>query len=169
MPVTDHTDSVAEQSAGLRSELGLGDLVLTQILFIVGLPWVGVAAKLGPAHVLFWLFAILNTSETGIQVTQYLQYIAGGDTERVTGSPWFITAVSTLIIAGLVAVTARGLSVGRWVHKAGGVLMLVTFGMLLALPWLHVARESLPACHPLMVANLIGYMIFAGGRRIRMS
>ena len=43
----------------LPRDLGLGDLVLTQILFIVGLPWVGVAAKQGPAHVLFWLFAIV--------------------------------------------------------------------------------------------------------------
>ena len=110
----------------LRRELGLSDLVFTQILFIIGLPWVGVAAKLGPAHVVFWLiaialfyipsaivviylnrlmplegglyqwaklgfndfagfmvawnlwlFAILNTSETGIQVTQYLGYVLG--------------------------------------------------------------------------------------------
>ena len=107
-------------SAGLRKDLGLADLTLTQILFIVGLPWVGVAAKQGPSHVVFWLvaivlfylpsaavvihlnrlmplegglyqwaklgfneltgflvawnlwlFAILNTSETGLQVTQY--------------------------------------------------------------------------------------------------
>jgi len=42
----------------LRRDLGLADLTLTQVLFIVGLPWVGVAAKQGPAHVLFWLAAI---------------------------------------------------------------------------------------------------------------
>ena len=111
---------VEAHSAGLKRELGLTDLVFTQILFIVGLPWVGVAAKQGPAHVVFWLmamvlfylpsaavvihlnrlmplegglyqwaklgfnelagflvawnlwlFAILNTSETGLQITQY--------------------------------------------------------------------------------------------------
>src|SRR6266487_3859396 len=113
-------------SPTLRRELGVSDLALTQILFIVGLPWVGVAAKQGPAHVIFWiiamalfylpsavvviylnrlmplegglyqwaklgfneltgflvawnlwLFAILNTSETGLQVTQYAQYAFG--------------------------------------------------------------------------------------------
>src|SRR4030095_10655658 len=118
--------SVAERSAGLKRELGLTDLVFTQILFIVGLPWVGVAAKQGPAHVVFWivalvlfyvpsavvviylnrlmplegglyqwaklgfneltgflvawnlwLFGILNTSDVGLQVTQYIVYIAG--------------------------------------------------------------------------------------------
>src|SRR5882672_806442 len=113
-------------SHDLRRELGLSDLALTQILFVVGLPWVGVAAKLGPSHVIFWLlamalfyvpsavvvvhlnrlmplegglyqwaklgfneligflvawnlwlFAILNTSETGLQATQYLAYVVG--------------------------------------------------------------------------------------------
>ena len=42
----------------LRRDLGAADLTLTQILFIVGLPWVGVAAKQGPAHVVFWLVAL---------------------------------------------------------------------------------------------------------------
>src|SRR5262249_6958338 len=50
--------AVAAHSAALRKELGLTDLALTQVLFIVGLPWVGVAAKLGPSHVIFWLLAI---------------------------------------------------------------------------------------------------------------
>ena len=38
-------DSAEARGAALRKELGLTDLVLTQILFIVGLPWVGVAAE----------------------------------------------------------------------------------------------------------------------------
>lgn len=43
----------------LRKELGLGDLVLAQVLCVVGSAWVGVAAKLGRAHVGFWLGAML--------------------------------------------------------------------------------------------------------------
>ncbi|MFY9609066.1 MAG: amino acid permease [Blastocatellia bacterium] len=49
---------VERRSAVFRKELGLTDLALTQILFIVGLPWVGFAAKLGPSHIIFWLLAI---------------------------------------------------------------------------------------------------------------
>src|SRR6266404_3907726 len=49
---------VAAHSAAFKKELGLGDLVLTQILFIIGLSWVGAAGKLGPSHVVFWLLAI---------------------------------------------------------------------------------------------------------------
>ena len=42
----------------LRKELGLRDLVLAQVLCVVGSSWVGIAAKLGRAHVVFWLVAI---------------------------------------------------------------------------------------------------------------
>ena len=48
------------QETKLRKELGVWDLVLTQILFIVGLPWIGVAAKLGPSHVVLWLLAVVT-------------------------------------------------------------------------------------------------------------
>src|SRR5437868_10284788 len=50
---------VEAHSAELKKELGVRDLVLTQILFIVGLAWIGVAGKLGPSHVVMWVLAIL--------------------------------------------------------------------------------------------------------------
>jgi amino acid transporter len=174
--------SVSARSAGLKRELGLTDLVFTQILFIVGLPWVGVAAKQGPAHVVFWLvalclfyipsaavvihlnrlmplegglyqwaklgfneltgflvawnlwlFAILNTSEIGLQVTQYLVYIMGPAVEGLAVNPWFIGLVSTVILGALVIVTVLGLGVGKWVHTSGGVLLVATFGALILL------------------------------------
>src|SRR5215813_5731011 len=132
-------EQVERRSAVFKKELGLPDLVLTQILFIVGLPWVGVAAKQGPSHIVLWLvamllfyvpsavvviylnrimplegglyqwaklsfnelmgflvawnlwlFAILNMSEIGLQVTQYLKYILGDSGERLTSGKLFI-------------------------------------------------------------------------------
>ncbi len=50
---------VETRSESLKKPLGLVDLVLTQILFVVGSSWVGAAAKLGQAHLFFWLLAIL--------------------------------------------------------------------------------------------------------------
>ena len=50
---------VETRSESLKKPLGLFDLVLTQILFVVGSSWVGAAAKLGQAHLFFWLLAIL--------------------------------------------------------------------------------------------------------------
>ncbi len=50
---------VEARSASLRKELGVRDLALTQILFIIGLTWIGVAGKLGPSHVVLWLLAVV--------------------------------------------------------------------------------------------------------------
>src|SRR5215467_11097871 len=50
---------IEQQSGALKKPLGLRDLVLTQILFVVGSSWVGTAAKLGQAHLFFWLLAIV--------------------------------------------------------------------------------------------------------------
>jgi amino acid transporter len=210
--------AVEARSAILRKELGLSDLVLTQVLFIVGLPWVGVAAKLGLSHIIFWLvamvffyvpsalvvmylnramplegglyqwaklgfneltgflvawnlwlFAILNTSEIGLQFTQYIGYINASAGRWMSDSRWHLSLVSAAAIGVLVVVTVRGFGVGKWLHKAGGALMLGTFAMLVLLPWLNVAHGSLADYHPLTTAmpvvsmmslNLLGKMGF---------
>ncbi len=205
-------------STVFKKELGLTDLVLTQILFIVGLPWIGVAAKQGNSHIILWLaamllfyipsavvvtylnrimplegglyqwaklgfneltgflvawnlwlFAILNTSEIGLQITQYLVYILGSESEWLTSSRWFIGLTSILIIGALVVLTSIGLGVGKWVHKAGGVLMLLIFAAILILPLLNLAKGTLTEYHPfklempilsVMTLNLLGKMGF---------
>ncbi len=55
----DQQQDIRIHSAELKKELGLWNLVFTQILFVMGLSWVGAAAKLGPSHVMFWLLAVV--------------------------------------------------------------------------------------------------------------
>jgi amino acid transporter len=50
---------VEARSAVFKKELGLFDLVLIQVVFVVGTVWVGWAAKLGQSQMVFWLIAIL--------------------------------------------------------------------------------------------------------------
>jgi amino acid transporter len=50
---------VGARSSGLKKELGLFDLVLIQVVFVVGTVWVGWAAKLGQSQIVFWLIAIV--------------------------------------------------------------------------------------------------------------
>lgn len=198
----------------LRRDLGLADLTLTQVLFIVGLPWVGVAAKQGPAHVLLWLaaivlfylpsaavvihlnramplegglyqwaklgfndlvgflvawnlwlFAILNTSEIGLQITQYFHYLMPPERAAMMANSAVVALVNALILVTLVLVTIRGLSLGKWVHKTGGVLMLTTFALLVVVPWLNVASGTLAEFHPLAtampVASILSFNIAA--------
>lgn len=56
--VTDRIAEVEAKSAGFTKVLGLRDLVLIQIMYVVGSGWVGTAAKLGSDHIAFWLLAI---------------------------------------------------------------------------------------------------------------
>ena len=96
---------VQAHSESLKKELRVPDLVLTQILFIVGLTWIGVAGKLGPSHVVFWSLAILlfylpsDESQahlgTSLYVPKDAQFTCAGDVhhpfdrfERVAGMPF---------------------------------------------------------------------------------
>ena len=63
---------VEAHSASLKKELGVRDLTLTQILFIVGLTWIGVAGKLGPSHMVFWLLALTLFYLPSAAVVMYL-------------------------------------------------------------------------------------------------
>src|SRR5205085_6126000 len=51
---------VEARSAVFKKELGLFDLVLSQVVFVVGTIWVGWAAKLGYEQNVFWILAILT-------------------------------------------------------------------------------------------------------------
>jgi glutamate:GABA antiporter len=50
---------VQAQSAVLRKELGLFDLVLAQLLVIIVPDYIGTAVKAGPSHVVLWLLGML--------------------------------------------------------------------------------------------------------------
>ena len=52
--------AVEARSTALKKELGLFDLVLTQVVFVVGTIWVGWAANLGQSQMAFWLIAIVT-------------------------------------------------------------------------------------------------------------
>ena len=188
---------VEAHSAGLKKELGVRDLALTQILFIVGLTWIGVAGKLGSSHVVFWLLAlvlfylpsaavvmylnrlmplegglyqwaklgfnqtvgfllawnlwlyvIVFTSEIGLQAATYLSYAIGPSAAWMTTSTWFAAFSSAVILTLMVVASTIGLSVGKWVHNSGGVMMLIVFGALMLLPVLGLLTGHLKEFHP---------------------
>jgi amino acid transporter len=211
-------ERVEERSRVFKKELGLRDLVLTQILYIVGLSWVGAAAKLSTAHIVFWLLAIilfylpsaavviyLNrlmplegglyqwaklglsdfvgfmvawnlwlyvivlNSEIGLQLATNLSYALGPKAAWLAGSKWFIAVSGCAIIGLMTLVSTRGLGVGKWIHNAGGLIILIVFALLIALPLLNLARGTISEYHPLSVTmpalsllnlNILGKMGF---------
>jgi amino acid transporter len=58
LPSEAGVEEVKEHSKSLRREVGVGALVLTQIMYVVGTGWIGTAGKLGHGHTAYWLLAI---------------------------------------------------------------------------------------------------------------
>jgi len=192
---------VEDRSALLKKELGLRDLVLTQILFIVGSGWVGTAAKLGQSHLFFWLLAILlfyipqaavviylnrlMPLEGGIYqwakigfnefagfivawnlwllsitvialggmfVTTNISYAIGESAAWMPNSKWCVSLISSVLVIGLGWTAIRGLALGKWVHNIGGLVMLLVYGALIALPFIALARGELRQYQPLQIA-----------------
>ena len=54
-----NTSTASHAEHGLKRQLGLRDLVLAQVLCVVGSSWVGVAAELGRAQAMTWIAAML--------------------------------------------------------------------------------------------------------------
>src|SRR5436305_4318500 len=67
---------VEARSTALKKELGLRDLVLIQVVFVVGTVWVGFAAKLGSSQMAFWLIAIATFYLPLAAVVIYLNRLA---------------------------------------------------------------------------------------------
>jgi amino acid transporter len=59
----------------LKRELRLRDLVQMQILLVVGVTWIGIAAKQGGVHLVFWIAAILTLFLPSAAVVTYCAQI----------------------------------------------------------------------------------------------
>jgi len=197
---SDYTDrasspSVAEverdieaRSAVFKKELGLFDLVLTQVVFVVGTFWVGWAARLGHEQNIFWILAILTfylplaaaviflnrlmplegglyqwsklafndfvafmvgwnlwvfaisiLAGVGLVVTTNISYAIGPTAAWMRDNPKMIVLISFLLVAGMVVAATRGLALGKWVHNVGGLVHMITFGILILLPIVAVS------------------------------
>ena len=211
--------AVQAHSAVFKKQLGLTDLVLTQVLFVVGLNWVGTAGKLGPSHVVYWLLAItlfylptaivviyLNRlmplegglyqwarlgfneffgflvawnlwlyvimllSEVGLLFATNLGYALGPRAAGLGSDKRFIMLCGFILIGALVVATILGLGVGKWIHNAGGIVIMTIFAMLIVLPFIALARGEITHYNPFNIkapefslesVNILGKMGFA--------
>jgi amino acid transporter len=143
--------SVAAHSAQLKRELGLPNLVFTQILFVMGLSWVGAAAKLGPAHTTFWLLAVVLFYIPSAIVVVHLsrkmplegglyQWAKIGFNERigflVAWNLWIYAMILTSEI-GLAAATGFAYATGvPWIAESKWFIALASVAIIGGLAWL---------------------------------
>jgi glutamate:GABA antiporter len=201
MALAEAEERVEAHSAALKKELGLRDLVLQQVVFVVGTIWVGTAAKLGHAQLIFWLaamlffylpqavvvidlskrmplegglyqwarlglgklmgfmvawnlwiFAVVLIATIGLVIGTNLSYAVGPSGSWMANNKTFILLLNAFLLAALMALAAVGLGVSKWLHNAGSVMLMSAFAVLIALPFVHMARGTLPDYHPFAVA-----------------
>jgi amino acid transporter len=121
-PASTRVEEVERRSAEFHRELGLGDLVLTQIMYVVGSAWVGTAAKLGTSHIAFWLMAAAGFYVPQAAVVIFLSRVLpleGGLYQWATAAfgkfwgflvAWNLWAYAILIIATFGVVIATNLA-----------------------------------------------------------
>lgn len=182
----------------LKKELGLTDLVLAQVLCVVGSAWVGVAAKLGKAHVVFWLaamllyylplalvvtylnremplegglyqwakrgfgeflgfltawnlwaYAVICIASILFVVPTDLAYMIGPGAEWLPGNAVATGGIIGFIVLAIALVAVRGLAIGKWLHNAGAILILLAYAILLLLPLVFPSRHPGTAYTPI--------------------
>jgi len=214
----DRVEGTGQPEHQLRRQLGLRDLVLSQVLCVVGTMWVGVAAGLGKAQTLMWLGAMLvfyvpmagsvialnramplegglyvwahrafgnlggfltawNLWFYGIAVTASIlygiptevAYLIGPSAAWLPENRMVSIGIVTALIVVLTAAEIRGLEIGKWIHNAGGVAIMLVFVALIGLgPWAmvrHVPVHWTPLSfqippHDLRTMALFGQMMF---------
>ncbi|MEY2556929.1 MAG: glutamate:GABA antiporter [Verrucomicrobiota bacterium] len=153
-------DDVESQSVALKKPLGLFDLVLTQILFVVGSAWVGTAAKLGQAHLFFWLLAILLFYIPQAAVVIYLnrrmpleggiyQWAKLGFNEfagfMVAWNLWLLS-ITVIALGGMFLTTNLSYALGpgaAWMPNNKWCVSLISFALVAGLGWTGVRGLSL--------------------------
>jgi amino acid transporter len=144
---------VEARSAVFKKELGLFDLVLTQVVFVVGTFWVGWAARLGNEQNVFWILAIvtfylplaaaviflirLMPLEGGLY--QWTKLAFNDFVAFMVGWNLWVFAITILAGIGLVVTTNISYFIGppaEWMKNSWKMITLISFvlviGMVLA-------------------------------------
>ena len=180
---------IEARSAVFKKELGRFDLVLTQVVFVVGTFWVGWAARLGAEQNVFWILAIVTfylPLAAAVIFLNRLMPLEGGLYQWsklafndfvafMVGWNLWVFAISILAGVGLVVTTNISYAIGpaaarmkdsTWAIMAISFLLVV--GMVIAATrglalgkWVHNVGGLV---HMITFAILIGLPIYALSR-----
>lgn len=116
-----------------------------------------------------WFYGIAVTAAILYQIPSELAYFIGPSAARLPENRVVSVLIITLLIAALTWAEIRGLEIGKWIHNAGGIAMMLVFGGLICLgPWAifrHMPVHWTPLAvaippHDLRTMALFGQMLF---------
>jgi glutamate:GABA antiporter len=148
--VSEAERDVEARSAVFKKELGLFDLVLTQVVFVVGTFWVGWAAKLGHEQSMFWILAIVTfyvpLAVAVIFLNRLMPYEGGlyqwsklafNDLVAfMVGWNLWVFAITILAGSGLVVTTNFSYAIGpaaAWIRDSTTMIMVISFFLVMAM------------------------------------
>lgn len=148
---------VEERSAAFKKELGLVDLVLQQIVYVVGIVWVGAAAKLGHSHIVFWLAAILLFYLPQAAVVIYLSRAL-----PLEGGLYQWTKLGLGEAAGFMVAW------NLWMYavvliSSIGLVIATNFSYAFGIPWMGTSKLFITAVSCVLMGALIGLGILGLG------
>jgi len=189
--VTELERDVEARSAVFKKELGLVDLVLTQVVFVVGTFWVGWAAQLGSQQSAFWILAIITfyvpLAVAVIFLNRLMPYEGGlyqwsklafnDFVAFMVGWNLWVFAITILAGTGLVVTTNLSYAIGppaAWIRDSRTMIMLISFVLVSAMvvaatrglalgKWVHNIGGIV---HMITFATLILLPIFALSRAL---
>jgi len=141
---------VEARSAVFKKELGLFDLVLTQVVFVVGTFWVGWAARLGSQQSAFWILAIVTfyvpLAVAVIFLNRLMPYEGGlyqwsklafnDFVAFMVGWNLWVFAITILAGTGLVVTTNLSYAIGppaAWIRDSRTMIMLISLVLVSAM------------------------------------
>jgi amino acid transporter len=95
-----------------------------------------------------WLFIMLYVAIIGLVTTTFLAY-AIPSLAWMADNKWAVLAASAILIAAQVLLASIGFHVGKWFNNAGSIAVLITVGVLIALPLVNARHGTPTAFHPL--------------------
>jgi len=177
-------ETTTKQAHALKKELRLRDLVLMQIVLVVGISWSGIAARQGSSHIWFWILGIFAIFIPQAMVIQYCAQIwpleggvyqwtkfAFGPFAAFMGAwnfaIWALLAVSNL---GIFWASSLSYAIGPsadWMAASKPVIIilnLVLFGIILlvSLPGFHIGKwiSHFGAAMMVLIAGLLTFLLF---------
>src|SRR5204863_4793495 len=93
-----------------------------------------------------WVFAISILAGIGLVVTTNISYAI--HTPAIKENRWWIALVSCVLVVAMMLAAIRGLGLGKWVHNAGGIMLMITFLALIGLPLFGLVEGTVHDYHP---------------------
>ena len=148
--VAEEERDIEARSAVFKKELGLFDLVLTQVVFVVGTFWVGWAAKLGHEQSMFWILAIVTfyvpLAVAVIFLNRLMPYEGGlyqwsklafnDFVAFMVGWNLWVFAITILAGTGLVVTTNLSYAIGpaaAWIRDSRLMILVISFLLVTAM------------------------------------